>query len=144
MSKYPPASRDDHERFCHTEHWEAVASATGGNVKHHDTYKLVLPGNRVLRTRISRPVNRTTYAASMWGHILRCQLDVDNAQFWSCVRDGILPPRGMEVDVPDGPSLPLHLAMAFERFGVAPEVYLRYTEDEAHAKLAGLYEGHGR
>jgi hypothetical protein len=28
-------------------------------------------------------------------HILRDQLEIDEPQFWSCVRDGVKPDRGM-------------------------------------------------
>lgn len=58
------------------------------------TYELTLHDGRVLRTRISHPVDRTVYGAAMWAHILRDQLDVEEAEFWACVLDGTLPDRG--------------------------------------------------
>lgn len=43
------------------------------------------PDGRVLRTRVSHPVDRTDYGKSLWSHILRDQLEVSEAQFWECV-----------------------------------------------------------
>src|SRR5258708_40022748 len=31
---------------------------------------------------------------NIWSHILRDQLDVDEAAFWACARDGVKPDRG--------------------------------------------------
>lgn len=76
------------------EGWRLVRNARGGTGTHHVTYELSLPDGRILRTRISHPVDRTDYGRSLWGHILRDQLDVDEATFWSCVRDGVRPDRG--------------------------------------------------
>jgi hypothetical protein len=43
---------------------------------------------------VSWPVDRTDYGRGIWAHILRDQLDVDEATFWACARDGVLPDRG--------------------------------------------------
>jgi hypothetical protein len=55
--------------------------------------------DRILRTRISHPVDRTKHGPSLWSHILRDQLEVTNDEFWHCVRNGAKPRRG-------GPDLP--------------------------------------
>jgi hypothetical protein len=86
--------RDDHEKFCLTETWELVVNARGKPVRHHATYRLALPDGRILRTRISRPVDRTTYSPSIWNHVLADQLLVGEDEFWACVEDGVLPARG--------------------------------------------------
>lgn len=91
---WPAPTRQVHEKFCTTEGWTRVRDATGRTGTHHITYQLSLADGRVLRTRISHPVNRTTYGAGMWNHILRDQLDVAEAEFWACVVDGTLPGRG--------------------------------------------------
>lgn len=57
------------------------------------TWELAPPDGRVLRTRISHPVDRTDYGRGLWSHVLRDQLDVPEAEFWRCVRDGVVPPR---------------------------------------------------
>jgi hypothetical protein len=36
------------------------------------------------------PVGRYGYGSSLWNHILRDQLQVTEAGFWACVRDGII------------------------------------------------------
>lgn len=107
MTKRPPPTRQHHKKFCLTEGWALVTDARGRAVGHHATYKLVIPAGDVLRTRISHPVNRTTYAPSMWSHVLRDQLQVTANEFWVCVLDGVCPDRGAWV-VPDA-ALPLHL-----------------------------------
>ncbi|HEX9088860.1 MAG TPA: cytotoxic translational repressor of toxin-antitoxin stability system [Arthrobacter sp.] len=97
--KHGPGTRDEHEQFCTKEDWTPATNARGQKVRHHATYELPLHDGRILRTRISRPVNRTTYGPSLWGAILRDQLEVTADSFWSCIKDGVLPDRG-------GPEVP--------------------------------------
>lgn len=91
---WPAATRRAHRRFCLNEGWQEVRNATGGRVAHHSTFELQLDDGRILRTRISHPPGKQTYGAKTWGHILRDQLDVDEAAFWACVNDKIVPQRG--------------------------------------------------
>ncbi len=91
---HPPATRRDHQRFCAVEGWERVRSARGKRGTHHTTYELALPNGDILRTRVSRPPDRTEYGASMFSHILRDQLQVTEEEFWACVRDRVPPDRG--------------------------------------------------
>lgn len=88
------ASRRDHDRFCKTENWEEVRNARGGKVGHHITYELNLFDGRILRTRVSRPADNTSYGPGLWTRILKDQLDVTEAEFWACVSDKQLPDRG--------------------------------------------------
>ncbi len=85
-----------------------VHKADGKAVTHHVTYELALPDGRVLRTRVSRPPNKTTYGAKLWGHILDEQLCVSEEELWACVRDDRLPDRGAP-SVPEGETLPADL-----------------------------------
>lgn len=71
-----------------------MRSAVGKRNTHHDTYELSLPSGDVLRTRVSRPVNKQTYGPKMWAHILRDQLEVTEQAFWDCADRGIVPARG--------------------------------------------------
>lgn len=90
-------------------------------MRHHQTFELTLDDGSILRTRISRPVDRTTYAPGMWAHILRDQLQVDAATFWACVTDGILPARSAP-PATNPKALPLHvLNELITRVGMAPE-----------------------
>ncbi|MDP9220774.1 MAG: cytotoxic translational repressor of toxin-antitoxin stability system [Actinomycetota bacterium] len=93
MSEWPAPTRADRDTFCRVEGWSLVRSATGGAVAHHVTYELPLDDGRILRTRISRPVNRDDYGPRFWAAILRDQLAVDEPTFWACVTDGQLPQR---------------------------------------------------
>jgi len=97
---WPAPTREAHEAFCTTEGWQQVRNSRGQAVTHHVTYELQLHDGRILRTRISHPVNRETYGPRMWSHILRDQLDVDQATFWACVQDGRKPDRG----IPEPPT----------------------------------------
>ncbi len=92
---FPAPSRKDHQAFCTTEGWTEVRNAKS-KTGHHVTYELVLVDGTVLRTRVSHPPNKDTYGKSLWAHILRDQLQVSEAEFWACVKDGILPTRSQE------------------------------------------------
>lgn len=127
---YPAATREDHLRFCTREGWEEVRAAAGGRVRHHLTYVLHCIDGQVLRTRISRPPGRQTYGTSVWAHILRDQLDVDEAAFWACVRDGVLPDRGEAKAPPRGIPADLYHLLTV-RAGLPETVVRRMTRDEA-------------
>lgn len=135
---HPPAARDDHDQFCTTEGWELKRGATGRPVRHHRTYTLRLWDRRILRTRISRPVNSTQYAASLWAHILRHQLEVEADAFWACVRNRLLPDRG-EPTAPDlSKAVPLYLFRALQGLGVSQNEILALDAAGAatlHARL---------
>ena len=138
MTKHPAPTRKHHEKFCITEGWTLVSDARGRAVGHHTTYKLVTPTGDVLRTRISHPVNRTTYAPAMWSHILRDQLHVAADEFWACALDGSRPDRGAPV-VPDA-ALPLPLVARLVReLGLSREEIAGLGLDEARKLLK-----HGR
>jgi hypothetical protein len=90
----------------------------------------------VLRTRISRPVNRTTYGPAMWRHILTEQLQVSEEEFWACVDDGQSPRRG----APDMPaqdaSIPASLVyQLIDDVGLSEEEISRLTRAEAIARM---------
>ncbi len=87
-------SRADHNKFCLIEKWTLLLDARGRGVGHHVTYELALDDGRILRTRVSRPVDTTTYGPGLWKAILRDQLDVTEGQFWACVQDKQVPDRG--------------------------------------------------
>jgi hypothetical protein len=103
------ASRRDHDRFCQIEGWDRVRNARG-KTGHHHTYELKLADGRILRTRISYPVNNNTYGARTWSHILRDQLDVTEAEFWACVDEHQLPERGPAAPETPANALPAGLA----------------------------------
>ncbi len=107
---WPAPTRKDHEAFCLAEGWQPVADARARTGTHHVTYELHLHDGRILRTRISHPVNRDGYGPGIWNHILKDQLDVDEAAFWACARDGVRPDRGAPEPPAEGlPADLLHL-----------------------------------
>lgn len=137
MSKFPAPDRERHDDFCVIESWELVRGAAGKPVRHHRTYELVLASGDILRTRISKPVDRTTYAPSMWSAILRDQLRVTSTEFWDCVLHRRLPDRGGALAVSNPAALPLHvLGELIDRLGMSPEDAIRLTRAEALSRIA--------
>lgn len=131
---WPAPTRADHDAFCRAEGWTLVRDATGPTGTHHRTYELALPDGRILRTRISHPPNRTTYGPGMWSHILRDQLDVDEATFWALVRDGVKPARSRPAAATD--SLPVELAFLLtDRVGLSRTEIAAMTKSEAIERL---------
>ncbi|SEB64726.1 hypothetical protein SAMN04489806_1393 [Paramicrobacterium humi] len=138
MAKFPTATREDHDTFCTTEGWELVRGAAGKPVRHHRTYKLPLGDGRILRTRISKPVDRTDYPAFTWVTILREQLEVTNSEFWACVRDSVLPQRATRM--PDRPGIPYYLYQVLtDHVGMPPDEVARLTVDEAQERVAAFW-----
>jgi hypothetical protein len=127
-------TRERHEQFCKDEGWARVRDARGRTGTHHVTYEFGLADGRILRTRISHPVDRTGYGATIWAHILRDQLEVSEEAFWRCVLEGVLPRRG--VVEPPRESLPADLVhLLIHRVGLADEDVGRLTKEQAIARL---------
>ena len=136
MPSYPAPRRKDHLQFCTTEGWTEIRNATGGTVRHHQTFELALPDASILRTHISRPPDsKETYGRQLWSRILREQLQVTPAEFWACVRDKVTPSRGTQALPQD--TLPADVLTILINRGVAEEVALRMSRDEA---IALMYE----
>ena len=135
-----PGSRVDHNTFCATEGWATVRDARGRTVRHHVTYELPVPDGRVLRTRISRPVNTTTYGPRLWSMILRDQLDVTENEFWACVRNELTPDRGhATIAVPEG-ALPAQLVWQLvHQAGVPEDAVMRMTLKEAVVAMTAYW-----
>jgi hypothetical protein len=131
---WPQPDRENHDRFCRNEGWKRVRDARGRTGTHHVTYELTLHDGRILRTRISHPVDRTVYGATMWRHILRDQLDVTEGEFWDCAQQGDLPDRG--APAPPREALPADLVyLLVHRVGLGEEAIAEMTKDEAVARL---------
>lgn len=128
-----PGSRRDHDRFCRIEGWEQVRS-TRGRTGHHLTYELRLPHGRVLRTRISHPVNAATYGPGLWRHILGDQLEVTEPQFWNCIDLRKPPDRGTAASVPPANALPAQLVHQLVHDVGIPE------SEVAHLDLPGALQ----
>lgn len=139
---WPTPTRKDHEAFCETEGWERVRDARGRTGTHHVTFELGLADGRILRTRISHPVDRTDYGPGLWGHILRDQLQVTEAEFWPCVKDGVRPARGIP-EIPPS-ALPADLVhLLISRVGLTDAEVVAMNKDEAVARLRRYWtEGH--
>lgn len=130
-------TRKDHDAFCVIEQWRHLSS-----VKHHKTYTLTLNDGRVLRTRISRPVGRDTYAPSMFAHILDQQLECTKDQFFDCVDHKVLPPRPAAPHVePDG-ALDLKLVFQLKStLHLSDSDIMALSTAQAHQLLADYYSG---
>jgi len=139
---WPQPTRGDHEKFCGIEGWTRVRDARGRAGTHHITYELDLPDGRILRTRISHPPDRTGYGPALWRHILRDQLEVSEAQFWACVRDGVVPGRVAQQPVGDSvPAEVVHLLLT--RVGLTEAEVATMSRERAVARLTQYWvEGH--
>jgi hypothetical protein len=115
----------DHDRFCQAEGWIEVRG--GARV----TYELGLPDGRVLRTRVS---DRLAYGPDLWQHILKDELEVDEAAFWACVREGDKPDRGVAKPRPD--ALPVDLVhLLIKRVGLTEKTVATMSKKDALARL---------
>jgi hypothetical protein len=131
---WPHPTRKDHETFCQVEEWRRVRDARGRTGTHHVTYELDLADGRILRTRISHPVDRTGYGPGIWKHVLRDQLDVTEPQFWTCVHDGVKPDRG--TPEPPQQSLPADLVhLLISRVRLDESEVATMSKDQALARL---------
>jgi hypothetical protein len=131
---WPQPTRQFHQKLCLVEDWNPVRDACGRTGTHHVTYELSLRDGRVLRTRISHLVDRTTYGPSIWVHILRDQLRVTDTVFWCCVQGGAKPDRG-EPEVPSE-ALPAELVhLLLSPVGLDEAAVAAMTKDEAVARL---------
>lgn len=101
---------------------------------HHLTLEFELHDGRILRTRISRPVDRTTYGPSIWSHILRDQLEVSPEEFWACILERQPPDRGAPAMPPD--SLPANLVFGLIReVGLTADEVAALSKEEAVARI---------
>lgn len=131
---WPQPTRQDHEQFCLKEGWDRVRDARGRTGTHHVTYELALPGSRILRTRVSHPMDRSSYGRSLWAHILRDQLQVSEGEFWACAKNGVKPDRGVPHPPPEAlPAEVVHLLITRVRLG-EDEVRVM-SRDEAITRL---------
>jgi hypothetical protein len=138
---WPAPTRKDHEAFCLAEGWKPQQNARKATGDHF-IYELALADGRILRTRISHPVNRSGYGADIWAHILRDQLDVNAATFWACVRGDALPKRGE----PEEPAEALPAEVAFllrDRVRLSESEIAALTKDEAIARLQRFWTESG-
>lgn len=127
-------TREDHEKFCQTEGWQRIRDARGKTGTHHVSYELHLYDGRILRTRISHPVDKNTYGPNIWGHIVADQLDVDQATFWACFRDGVRPDRG--TPEPPAGALPADLVnLLLTRVHLTEAEIAVLTREQAIARM---------
>ncbi|MFF8868405.1 cytotoxic translational repressor of toxin-antitoxin stability system [Streptomyces sp. NPDC015139] len=100
----------------------------------HYRYELTLFDGRILYTRISHPVDRTNYGPAMWQHILRVQLEVEEADFWACVKDGVRPDRG----APEQPKASVPVSLAYQlihKVGLPEKAVARMSKQEAVERM---------
>jgi hypothetical protein len=137
---WPQSTRRDHEQFCLNEGWDRVRDARGRAGTHHVTYELALADGRVLRTRVSHPVDRSGYGRSLWAHILRDQLQVSEDEFRACAKNGVKPDRGIPQPPPEAlPAEVVHLLIT--RVRVGEDEVRAMSKDEAIARLQRFWEG---
>ena len=139
VSKYPAPTREHHDAFCQNEGWQLVRGAKGQPVTHHRTYELPLENGQILRTRISKPVNGSTYGKDVWAHVLREQLCVSAQEFWECVQNDARPARGEPVNTVE--TLPLYLInILIKEVGLEPTEAGSLSLTEAQGLIKKFWE----
>jgi hypothetical protein len=130
----PQPTRADHDWFCTVEGWRPVRDVVGRTGTRRVLYELELPNGRRLRTSVSHPVDRSEYAARLWEHILGDELEVNDEEFWACVKDGTLPTRGTPASQVE--SLPAQLvSLLIHTVGLSDDEVAAMTKEEAIARL---------
>ena len=132
---WPTPTRQDHLRFCEIEGWSPVRSSSGKTGTHHDTFELVLDNGDTLRTRISRPPDRTDYGPGLWSHILKDQLQVSKAEFWECLETKKPPQRAAPTE-PEKEPIPTGVIWnLIDRVGLSEAEVGSMSKEEAIARL---------
>ena len=67
------------KRFCEGDRWVLIRSTD------HWYYEKVLPDGRVLRTKVSRALQREI-PRHLWERILKHQLHITEEEFWKKIR----------------------------------------------------------
>jgi len=135
---HPSPTRKHHLTFCTREGWTEVRSSRGKGVAHHVTFELSIPDGRILRTRISRPPDRSEYGPRLWAHILRDQLDVTVNEFWACVTHRVVPSRGAPPAA--GGGLPADLVnQLLHRVGLSEFEVAAMTTKQAADRMARFW-----
>lgn len=139
MTGFPAPNRKAHRDFCRIEGWTEVKNATGGSVRHHPTFELVLPDSTVLRTHISHPVSsKETYGKGVWATILTAQLRVTEEEFWACVEHQVLPNRGASARL-TRTTLPAALVHQLIMARIPERDVLAMNRDQAIATMTEIW-----
>jgi hypothetical protein len=134
VNQWATPTRRDLEKLVQVEGWIKVRDAQGRTGTHHNTYELELPDGRMLRTRISHPVDRSDIGASLFSHILRDQLMVDEATFWNAVSNGVKPDRGQPAEPTQSTPVDV-VALLISRVGLSAEEIAAMGKDDAITRL---------
>ncbi|MFN8036760.1 MAG: cytotoxic translational repressor of toxin-antitoxin stability system [Acidimicrobiia bacterium] len=119
--------------FVETEGWTPKGTARGTKKQgDHERYTLALADGTVLATRISHGGGQYD-DPSMVSHILRDELHVSEPDFWTCVEQGVKPPRPQPESIRGpGNEIPYDLMRNLVRkVGMAPADIERLTKAEA-------------
>lgn len=140
----------DHRAFVEAEGWERAGERGG-----HVNYLLhVSPPSAILRTGISHGADSVEYfAPGIRATIVHQQLQVTQAEFWACVREGRRPQRrsdGYSVglrgreDAPPPPQNPRFLRELEREFGESPSDVAGMSDAELQAYLVLLWDRRAR
>jgi len=140
----------EHRAFVTAEGWEKAGERAG-----HVNYVLrVNPPSAVLRTGISHGADSIEYfSPGIRSTIVHQQLQVTQAEFWACVREGKRPQRrrdGYSVglrgpeDAPPPPQNPRLLRELEREFGEPPAEVAHMSDTELRAYLVVLWDRRAR
>jgi hypothetical protein len=131
-----PLPHGAHRAFVETEGWvkKGKARRTGATGDHY-RYTLTLANGDVLATRVSHGSGQIN-DPGLVAHIFRDQLAVSEADFWNCVKHGVLPPRPqVEAPVVQGPVLDAKLVRnLLTKVGMTQAEVAKLSKEEAVAR----------
>ena len=107
----------------------------------HVRYRLRLPDGRVLNTKISRPVDGTTYGENLWRTILREQLQVTEKQFWVCVNEGTRPEREIPTEPHLAETIPANVVHVLQVNGLTDAEITALGRDGAINRAQAIWSG---
>ncbi|MHB1474621.1 MAG: cytotoxic translational repressor of toxin-antitoxin stability system, partial [Dermatophilaceae bacterium] len=100
---------------------------------------------RILRTRVSRPADNTTYGANLWALILTEQLQVSEHEFWECVSNRNPPERGFGSGEAPPTALPAQLVdQLIHDLGVQEAEIVGMTLEHATELMVAYWSEPGR
>jgi hypothetical protein len=119
----------DIETFLAADGWRRTAQH-GGKRQRHIFYEKVLPDGRVLQTHVSHSAQKSL-SPGRFSAVLRNQLEVSKAEFWSCLHTGEPVVRPVSVDEAPVEHDAWVVAVLAGELHLSPDDIARLTVEEA-------------
>lgn len=125
---YPVPTWGDIDAFCQADGWLQVRTTD------HVHWEKTLQSGEVLSTHRSLAADKTI-GPNIFAKILRDQLRVNKAEFWTAIGGGKPVDRPVDPLEPGPPEYQLWVLMGLAKFGIHEEKVRQMTPEEAEALL---------